>query len=112
MSSLNVFETTGKRVLMLRETARTIAPELSNLIRGGDGTVTLDLSGINLITPSFLDEALKVTEECFTDSGLNFSSLIVAPIPTVLSSKYLSVAKAHGLSIREIESGDWEFIKG
>ena len=110
MGSLDVYGITGKRVLVSRERARTIGPELTNLLRNGDGTITLDLSGINGITPSFLDEALKVTEECSIHSGLKFPCLVIGPIPTTLSSKYLSVAKAHGLSIRETESGDWEFI--
>ena len=66
MSELNLFDLISKRVLVTRSSARSIESHLMDAIIEGDGAAVLDLSGIEGITPSFLDETISVLEEGIT----------------------------------------------
>ena len=73
----------------------------------GRGEATLDLDGIHALTPSFLDEALTILEESVGPSATSRLRVILCNTPTGISSKFVAVARAHGLSATESENGAW-----
>ena len=112
MKSVRVFDIVGKAVLVSRESARLIEQQLTMELEDGDSKFCLDLSGARGVAPSFLDEALSVVEEYIRDSGQPGATVIFAQPPTVLAAKHHAIARAHGRTLVETESGDWEFRKG
>lgn len=106
MESVRVYDLLRRRVLVTRESARSIGPTLSEALGRGDGRVELDFSGVEGITPSFLDEALEVIQEQLNDTGGELQVLILNA-PTRLSSKFEAVGRGRGLSITESPEGRW-----
>lgn len=66
----------------------------------------MDLSEVRGMTPSFFDETLTIVEEAIGERD-NRSQLTIASPPTDLSSKYVAIGRAHRMSVRESEDGDW-----
>ena len=56
MMTLRIFDLVQKRVLVSRDSARTIQPQLVAALADGLGELVLDLSGVDGFTPSFFDE--------------------------------------------------------
>lgn len=111
MKSVNVFPIVGKPVLVSRESARSISVLLADGEDDREGRVCLDFSGARGVAPSFLDEALLVAEEWLRDSGHTHGTVILANLPSTMSSSHHAIARAHGRTLVENESGDWEFRK-
>ena len=112
MKGVKVFDILGKPILTSRQSARRIKPMLSQKRHFDGKSLCLDFSGTHGVSPSFVDEALRVAEECITDSGRNNATVIFAHPPTTLSSSHHAIARAHGRTLVETENGDWEFRKG
>ncbi len=111
MRALKVFDLLKKRVLVTRQSARAIEAELGRALAEGQGELVLDFSGVEGITPSFLDETLSVIEEFFQRmNGGEFRVKIENP-PTQLSSKFAAVGRGHGLDIRESDGKAWIIFK-
>jgi hypothetical protein len=111
MTGVRVFEILGKPILTSRQSARRIKPVLSRQPPLGGTSLCLDFSGTHGVSPSFVDEALRVAEECISDSGRRNATVIFAHLPTTLSSSHQAIARAHGRTLVETENGDWEFRK-
>lgn len=109
MGSLKIFDLVGKRVLVTRSSARKLAPDLADALAEGGGEVTLDFSGVDGLTPSFLDEILSVLEESVLASGGVRLRVEVTNSPTQLSSKFAAVSRGHGLVAEELEDRTWIF---
>ena len=108
MKGVKVFDILRKPVLTSRQSARRIKPSLSQQTHY---PLCLDFSGTHGVSPSFLDEALRVAEECLGHSVRRDTTVIFAHPPTTLSSSHHAIAKAHGRTLVETDSGDWEFRK-
>ena len=78
----------------------------------GHGEIAMDFTGVDGLTPSFLDETLTVIEECL--DGTSDKQLLVKVMnpPTQLSSKFAAVARGHDLLIKESDSGAWIISRG
>ena len=111
MEGVNVFGILGKPVLTSRQSAKQIKPALSQHRHSGGSSLCLDFSGTHGVSPSFVDEALRVAEEYISDSGRGNATVIFAHLPTTLSSSHHAIARAHGRMLVELENGDWEFRK-
>jgi hypothetical protein len=107
MRTLKIFDLIGKRVLVTRDSARSIRRELALALDEGNGEVVLDFAGVDGLTPSFLDETLSVVEECIQNTGQHQLRLIITHPPTQLSSKFAAVGRGHGLVIEESEAEAW-----
>lgn len=116
-----VFDIVGQPALVSRESARRVKPALRQAAADGAESLRLNFSGARGVAPSFLDEALLVAEECIAESvndagaagaGNNEArnlAVIFANPPTALAAKHHAIARAHGRTLRQTESGDWEF---
>ena len=74
-------------------------------------SVCLDFAGTHGVSPSFVDEALRVAEEYVSDAGRRNATVIFAHLPMGLSSSHHAIARAHGRTLVVNEAGDWEFRK-
>ncbi len=108
MKGVKVFDVLRKPVLTSRQSARRIKPSLSEETHH---PLCLDFSGTHGISPSFIDEALRVAEEYLGHSGRRDTTVIFAHTPATLSSSHHAIARAHGRTLVVTESGDWEFRK-
>lgn len=116
-----VFDIVGQRVLVSRESARSIKAALMEVAADGPESLRLNFSGARGVAPTFLDEALLVAEECIAESiseagasgagnaGATNTAVIFANPPTALAAKHYAIARAHGRTLRQTENGDWEF---
>jgi hypothetical protein len=112
MKTIKVFELIPRRVLVTRASARSIEPNLAGALTGGQGKFTLDFSGVDGLTPSFLDEVLSILDEHTQDtSGTKYTVTMTNP-PTELSSKFAAVGRGHEATIDASPGGSWTISGG
>lgn len=104
-TTLKIHDIVPKRALVARESAWPIRDALGQT--GSLEQISLDFSGVDAVTPSFVDELLTILAARVDAGNGAFSLLVVSP-PTRLSEKFSAVARAHAMTIRELESGSWE----
>ena len=107
MTSLKIQELLPKRVLTSRDSARSIAAEVADAVRLGDGGLEVDLQGVLGMAPSFFDELLSVIEKGAHVAGKQPGEIIVSHPPSALLAKHHLVCKGHGLRVSEDASGRW-----
>ena len=88
MTTLWIFDLVQKRVLVSRDSARTIQPQLVAALADGLGELVLDLSDVDGLTPSFFDETLSNVEEALSARPQSRFRLTVKNPPTTLSNKF------------------------
>ena len=111
MNGVHVLNILHKPVLTSRQSARRIKPVLSQQQLLPEGPVCLDFIGAYGVSPSFVDEALRVAEECISNSGERHGTVVFANLPSTVSSSHHAIARAHGRTLVVNEEGDWEFRK-
>lgn len=111
MTGVNVFKILHKPILTSRQSARQIEPALSEQRAIPSDSVCLDFIGTQGVSPSFVDEALRVAEEYVANSEGRNTTVVFAHLPTQLSSSHHAIARAHGRILVVNEEGDWEFRK-
>ena len=111
MNEVRVFNILGKPVLTSRQSARRIETVLSEEHTTTGGPLCLDFAGTHGVSPSFVDEALRVAEECIGSSECSNKTVVFAHLPMELSSSHHAIARAHGRTLVVNEAGDWEFRK-
>lgn len=107
MQTVKVHDLLQKRALVTRESANPIRQVLAGTDVAIVTEAVLDFSGVDAVTPSFVDELLAILDETLrrTEHG-RFRLLLVNP-PTRLSAKFLAVARARDLQISESDNGTW-----
>lgn len=101
MVAIRVYDILHKRALITRGSVEAIRQVLS---RGeADTPLTLDFSGIDAMTPSFVDELLSLLDEFLSKEG----QIIFLSPPTRLSAKFSAIARARGLKIIESGGNAW-----
>ncbi len=111
MVDVKVFDILGKPVLTSRQSARRIEPTLAGEPHTSGMPLCLDFAGTYGVSPSFMDEALRVAEECMSNSGKGNGTVVFAHLPSKMSSSHHAIARAHGRTLVVNEAGDWEFRK-
>lgn len=111
MGTVKIFELLKKRVLVTRESAKVIEPELRAALREGNGLVELDFAGVASLTPSFLDGILRLLDAALPEGGAQSPRLILRNPPTRVSSKFAAVGRSHNLAVRESPDGAWEIAR-
>lgn len=101
MKTLRMYDLLDKRFLVTRASARAFSQELAAALAEGYGEVALDFSGVEGLTPSFLDEILTVIEECVSRISEMQPRVTITNSPTQLSSKFALLGKGHNLAIKE-----------
>lgn len=105
MAVLNVYDLTRKRALITRGSAAKIGAALAD---AWDGDVlSIDFSGVEAVTPSFVDEVLIAIENVVSTPGRANATIIFLNPPTRLSEKFAAVGRAHRLSAAESDDGNW-----
>ena len=106
MRSIEVFQFLQRKVLVTRESASMIREAINSSVEA-DGEVNLDFTGIDAMTPSFVDEVLGIIDDAKVASNRHELRVVFLHTPTPLSTKYLAIGKRHGA--RMSESGSvWE----
>ena len=105
---VKVVDLLKKRVLVTRESARAIEPELRAALREGSGSVELDFTEVEGMTPSFLDETIAILSDTLRESRARESLRIVLKNPpTRISSKFVAVGRSYNLSVAADDQGAW-----
>ena len=107
MKSVMIRDFLDMRVLVSRETARSIEPKVAAALSEGNGEAILDFTGVEGISPSFLDETLSVIEDCGLAVGWEHFQVVLRNLPALSSDKFAAVARGHDLEINASEVGDW-----
>lgn len=108
---LNLRKLLNRRMLVTRQTARDIAPEVHEALLKGDGALVLDFSGVAGISPSFLSETILVVDECAQKIDEPSFRVVMENPPTKLSRKFVALGRAHGVDIQEGEGATWIITK-
>ena len=111
MNTIELYKIFNKRVLVTRQSARSIASDIENALGGGAGKIVLDFTDVAGVTPSFMDETLSVIEERAKAQNGAALSIIIENSPTKLSSKFAAIGRAHGLDMREVDGATWVITK-
>jgi hypothetical protein len=107
METIGVYDLLQRRALITRESARSIAGPLSAALELCEGEVALDFSGVEAVTPSFVDEVLGVIYETLKAGERSSLRVTVLNPPTRLSAKFAAVGRGRRLRISESPGGAW-----
>ena len=106
METLMIHNLLPSRALVSRESARTLQSTLTAWAKL-DEKLTIDFAGVDALTPSFVDELLKVIRVTLKNAGSPRLQVRFTNMPTQLSSKFAAIARAHELIITEVSPGSW-----
>ena len=107
MATIKIFDLIPKRMLVTRETARGIWPELRRAIAQSEDDITLDFQEIRGVTPSFLDEVLAMVGELAGNRKAIRVRIKVVNPPAELSTVHSAIARTHGLTMSTSTGGAW-----
>lgn len=110
MQTIHVFDLIPRKVLVARRTAHEIASAIEATLGEAVGAIELDFSGIEGVTPSFVDEVLGVIQGIIERTNVKLDRIVVSHPPTRLSSKFEAIGRGRNLQISEDEDGTW-FIR-
>ena len=102
MSTIKVYPLYKRRTLGTRESAGV----LRDAIFAANGPVALDLAGIMVITPAFIDQMLLIVEESLGENSDRLDVLLLNP-PPGMDSKLQPIGRAHHVSVAEDAKGNW-----
>src|SRR5713226_140537 len=107
METVRIYDLVRRRALVTRDSARLIQRAMAAAFARQPGEVALDFSGVEAVTPSFVDEVLTVLDEILgAAERKNFRVLFLNP-PTRLSAKFAAVGRGHRVRMKESEPGSW-----
>ena len=101
MNVVKVYPLYKRRALVTRESASL----LRDSVFAADGRVALDLSGIEAITPSFIDQILLIVEESLERDSDRLDVLLLNAPPGM--EKLQPIGRAHHVSVAEDAKGNW-----
>jgi len=108
-SVLNLFETNKRRVLSSRETAREMAPTVSNLLSRDNGgtSLTIDLADMATVTPSFFDELLHVIKDSVPSEHDDAPIIHLTNTSDNHSARFRAICRIHSMEMVEVAPGHW-----
>ena len=107
MRTIEVFHFLQRKVLVTRESASAVHDAIDSAIKA-DGEVTLDFTGIDAVTPSFVDEIFALIDDARAGSSRPEVRVIFSHAPTPLSGKFLAIGRRHGATMSQSGSDAWE----
>ena len=105
MKAIKLFPMFNKRALVTRGATHVLKEELVTSTRLGE-PLALDLSGIQSMTPSFLDQLLLMVEESLPDKSAPYKVLMLNS-PAGLRDRMESIGRYHQLKVVSDQVGDW-----
>ena len=94
-----------RRALVTRASTDLLRDAIAEAAGNGN-RVALDLTGIDAITPSFIDQVLQIVEGCLGQESDRIEVLMLNP-PSGLSSRLEAIGRAHHSVVTEDEKGNW-----
>lgn len=91
MSSISVRAAIEMPIAVSRDSARKLKLAMDEAFRISS-RAEVDFSGIEAITPSFLDELVRVSEE---GAGAALWSVVLLNMPSALTSKFATIGRSH-----------------
>jgi len=110
MATIKIYDLLRRRALVTRKSARAIKDFLVVPVDPEGTALVLDFSGIEAVTPSFVDEIITVLGETASVDRTGLRVVFLNP-PTRLSGKFLAIARRHGLHIIESSPETWTITK-
>ena len=107
MRTIEVYQLLQRKILVTRESASAVREAIESSI-SAEGEVALDFSGIDAVTPSFVDEILGMIDDARASSSRREVRVVFSHAPTPLSAKYLAIGKRHGATMSQLSSDAWE----
>ena len=105
METLKLYPLFKRRALVTRESTDVLRDAIAEAAGSGN-RVALDLTGIDAITPSFIDQVLQIVEGCIGQESDRIEVLMLNP-PSGLSSRLEAIGRAHRSIVTEDEKGNW-----
>ncbi len=107
MSVLKVRDILGMRALVSRQIARALKEHLASAVILEKQEVVLDFSGVEAVSPSFLDELFGVLEETLQAQGEPPTEIFLSNVPMSLSLKVETILRGHKIAVSEQSSTEW-----
>jgi anti-anti-sigma regulatory factor len=107
MAQVTVSHTLPKKALVTRASARVLADALRAASATGDHEIVVDFSGVEAVTPSFVDELYRLIDELRQSKPGKVSRLKLTNIPTRLSAGFAAIGRSHGTAIAEPAPNVW-----
>ena len=111
MKTLCLYKLLKRPMLVTRQAARSIAPDIGDALAEGQGEIILDFFDVKGVSPSFLSETLAVVEDCAEKIGGAGFRVVIENSPTKLSSKFVALGRGHGVNIHESDEKTWTITK-
>jgi len=108
MKTIKVYDIVQRRALVTRDSAKVIREALASVIAENASEVAVDFSGVDAVTPSFVDEVLSVVDQAMSEARNRSLRVVFLHSPTRMSAKFVAIGRGRGLSMRESESGAWD----
>jgi hypothetical protein len=105
MKVVNVYPMYNKSSLTTRGSVDVLRDEVSTAARKGEA-LALDLTGIRIVTPSFLDQLLFMLKESLPNKSDPIKVLMMNAPPGV-RDRMESIGRYHRLKVVSDNRGDW-----
>ena len=112
--TLRLYDARKRRVLSSRDTARSMAPEIRNLLLSeadSEENLTVDLTDVATVTPSFFDELLHVVKNNTPADHLGTTLFDMVNTPEQQAVRFRAVCRVHGLNMVEVGPDHWRISK-
>ena len=110
MNDIGVFQSLQKRLLVTRESAHALHDEVRSALCEADGLLSLDFTGVEGVSPSFLDELLQVVRQAAGEEAWSALTIRLTNPPTRLSSKFEAVGRGHKRVVKPSGGSDWTIV--
>jgi hypothetical protein len=111
VDTVSIFEKVQRKALVTRESARRIEQALVEALSRQPKEIAIDFSGIEAVTPSFVDEILTVLDELAARTQHSPLRIVFLNPPTRLSDKFAAIGRGHKVEIRESGLNAWMLIR-
>ena len=111
--TLRLYDTKKRRVLSSRDTARSMASEIRNLMPEADSeeNLTVDLIDVATVAPGFFDEFLHVVKNNTPADHLSTILFDMVNTPEQQAVRFRAVCRVHGLNMVEVGPDHWRISR-
>ncbi len=111
MTTVRIRDLLGRRILVTRDSARSIKPILAAAIDRAEHQLDLDFTAIAGAAPSFLDEAMAVIDEITPVTDAQQTKLRLLNLTPQLWTNVVKAGKRHGLTLERQSGGVFTISK-
>jgi hypothetical protein len=108
-NELRLYDLLRRRILVTRESARDLEAPLRSSLDPAFREVRVDFTGVEGVSPSFLDELLRVLDRVASHAGGGAWRFVLAGVPTKMSEKHAAIARGRDLNLTVAADGAWTF---